>query len=472
MKRSIIYLIILLLIGVSGCMMGPDFQKPAVNTPAEFNYEMTKTDTVLYHRWWELFQDPQLVTLINTALVNNKDVLIAASRVEEARLVVGYTKADQWPAIGYTGDASRKDLNLLGNDEAFNSFSAMGNINWEIDFWGKYRRATESARADLLASQYAQRVVQISLISEIANTYFLLLNYNAKLEVSKQTLGTRQEGLRIMDSKFEHGVIPQIDLNQAEIQEAIAASAVPTFIRAVAQTEHALSILLGQNPGPLGPMGKLKDEQAPKIPAGIPSELLERRPDVMQAEYVLAAQNARIGMAQAMRFPSISLTGALGMASGDLSTFLSSPAWSFGGGITGPIFNFGKNKRRVEIEKQRTEQALLNYENVVLQSFREVEDALVEIQTLEQELQAVLRQKNAAENAVMLSHERYHEGVTSYLEVLDSDRSQFNADLAAADTYQRYLNAHVKLYKALGGGWISPEEEKMSIEEPMNTETK
>ncbi|MEA1897699.1 MAG: efflux transporter outer membrane subunit [Bacteroidota bacterium] len=464
MKKNIL-LIFVISLGFSGCMMGPDFQKPVVNTPAEFNYEMVKTDTVLNLRWWELFQDPQLVTLIDTALKNNKNILIAASRVEEARLVVGYTKADQWPSIGYTGKASRMDLNLLGNNDASNSFSTMGNINWEIDFWGKYRRSTESARADLLATRYAHRIVQVSLISEIANTYFLLLNFKAKLEISKQTLNTRQEGLRIMNSKFEHGVIPQIDLNQAEIQEAIAASAVPTFIRAIAQTEHALSILLGQNPDSMGSIGKLSDEQAPEIPAGIPSELLERRPDVMQAEYVLAAQNARIGIAQAMRFPSISLTGSLGMASGDLSSFLSSPAWSFGAGITGPILNFGKNKRRVEIEKQRTEQALLNYENVVLQSFREVEDALVEIQTLEQELQAVLRQKNASENAVMLSHERYHEGVTSYLEVLDSDRSQFNADLAAADTYQRYLNAHVKLYKALGGGWISPEEEKGSTEE-------
>jgi len=211
-------------------------------------------------------------------------------------------------------------------------------------------------------------------------------------------------------------------------------------------------------------MAKLRDEQAPEIPAGIPSELLVKRPDIMQAQYVLEAQNARIGMTQAMRFPSISLTGALGMSSGDLSTFLSSPAWSIGGGITGPIFNFGKNKRRVEIEKERTEQALLNYENVVLHSFREVEDALVEIQTIEQELQAVLKQKIAADNAVMLSHERYHEGVTSYLEVLDSDRSQFNADLAAADTYQKYLNAHVKLYKARGGDWISAEEEQIAEE--------
>ncbi len=448
---------ILLLIGVSGCMMGPNFQKPVVNTPVEFNYEMVKTDTVLNLRWWELFQDPQLVSLIDTALKNNKNVLIAASRVEEARLVAGYTKSDQWPSIAYTGKASRMDLNLIENDDPSNSYSAMGNINWEIDFWGKYRRATESARNDLLGSQYAQRVVQVSLISEIANTYFLLLNFNAKLEISKHTLNTRQEGLKIMNSKFEHGTIPEIDVNQAEIQEAIAASAVPTFIRAIAQTEHALGILLGQNPGSMDSIGKLGDEQAPEIPAGIPSELLERRPDVMQAEYVLAAQNARIGVAQAMRFPSISLTGSLGMASGDLSSFLSSPAWSLAGGITGPIFNFGKNKRRVEIEKQRTEQALLNYENIVLQSLREVEDALVEIQTLEQELQAVLRQKKAAENAVILSRERYHEGVTSYLEVLDSDRSQFNADLAAAETYQKYLNSHVKLYKALGGGWISPE---------------
>ncbi len=460
MKKNIL-LIFVISLSFSGCMMGPDFQKPVVNTPTKFHYEMIKADTVLNLRWWELFQDPQLISLIDTALKNNKDVLIAASRVEEARLAVGYTKADQWPSVGYNGNTSRTNIDLTGNGGSnVNSFSALGNMNWEIDFWGKYRRATESARADLLGSQYAQRAVQVSLISEIASTYFLLLDFNARLEISKHTLQTRQEGLRIMNSKFEHGTIPQIDLNQAEIQEAFAATAVPSFIRAAAQTEHALSILLGQNPGSLGSVGKLVDEQAPEIPAGIPSELLERRPDVIQAEYALAAQNARIGMVQAMRFPSISLTGVLGVASGDLSTFLSSPAWRLGGEITGPVFSFGKNKRRVEIEKQRTKQALLNYEYVVLQSFREVEDALIEIQTLEQELKAVLKQKKAAENAVFLSHQRYLEGVTSYLEVLDSDRSNFTADLAAADTYQRYLIAHVKLYKVLGGGWISPEEEK------------
>ncbi len=459
MKRLIIYLTILLLITVSGCMVGPDFQKPVVNTPAKFNYEMVKTDTVLNLRWWVLFNDPQLVSLIDTGLKNNQDVLIAASRIEEARLVVGYTRADLGPSIGYTGNASRTNIDLFGNSgSTFNNFSTLGNINWEIDFWGKYRRATESAKADMLASQYAQRTVQVSLISEIANTYFLLLDFNARLEISKQTLNSRQEGLRIMNSKFEYGTIPEIDLNQAEIQEAIAASAVPAFVRAVAQTEHALSVLLGQNPGPVE-SGRLRDEKAPEIPAGIPSGLLERRPDVMQAELLLAAQNARIGVAQAMRFPSISLTGALGMASSDLSTLLSSPAWSLGSGITGPIFNFGKNRRRVEIEKQKTQQAFLNYEKVVLQSFREVEDALVEIQTLEQELQAVLKQKKAAENAALLSRERYREGVTSYLEVLDSDRSNFNVDLAAAETYQKFLNAHVKLYKALGGGWISAAEE-------------
>jgi len=464
MKKYLVVLFITL-VGLPACMVGPNYQKPVVTVPVEFIYDTVEKDTVLNLRWWELFHDPQLVTLIDTALKNNKDVLIAASRVEEARLVVGYTKADQWPSIGYNGNASRTNIDLNGNSgNAVNSFSALGNINWEIDFWGKYRRATESAKADLLASQYAQRAVQISLISEVAYTYFILLDFQARLEISRQTLNSRQEGLSIMKSKFEYGTIPEIDLNQAEIQEAIAASAVPFFVRAVSQTEHALRILLGENPGPIVHLGKLIDEQAPEIPAGIPSELLKRRPDVMQAEYLLAAQNARIGVAQAMRFPTISLTGVLGVASGDLTNILSSPAWSLGGGLTGPIFNFGKNKRRVDIEKQRTEQAVLYYEKAILQSLREVEDALVEIHTLEQELDARIKQKNAAENAAILSRERYNEGVTSYLEVLDSDRSNFDAELAAAETYQKYLNAHINLYKALGGGWISELEEQQATE--------
>jgi len=221
-------------------------------------------------------------------------------------------------------------------------------------------------------------------------------------------------------------------------------------------------VLLGQNPGPLPRVSRLEDVHPPDtLPPGLPSQLLERRPDILQAEQMLASQNARIGVAQAMRFPSFSITGALGLASGELSAFVTSDAvaWSFGGGLVGPIFNFGKNKRRVEIERARTEQVRLGYEKTVLNAFREVEDALVEVYTYNKELATRRRQLVAASNASRLSNERYNGGVTSYLEVLDSERSLFDTQLILAETYQQKLNAYVKLYKALGGGWISKEEE-------------
>jgi multidrug efflux system outer membrane protein len=393
--------------------------------------------------------------------------LIAASRIEEARAVVGYNKADQWPAIGYDGSGSRQQINLsqLGINEPFNSFSGTATLAWELDFWGKYRRATEAARAELLATDFSHRAVQVSLISSVASTYFLLLDYDARLEISKMTMESRKESMRIIEERYNEGIVPEIDLNQAQIQEAIAAAAIPFYERLVAQTENALSILLGNNPGIIKRSKKLKDEVIPpEIPSGIPSTILARRPDINAAEQLLAAQNARIGVAVAQRFPSISLTGMLGAASNDLSTITTGDAliWSVGGGIVGPIFQFGKNKRRVDIERQRFYQDSLYYVNTVLQAFREVEDALIEIQTLNRESIARDRQMAAAENASMLSFERYDGGVTSYLEVLDSDRSKFNAQLAATEVYQMYVNSFVFLYKALGGGWISEEEMKQA----------
>ncbi len=464
--KNIFVFALFIVAGLYGCMVGPDFQKTVVPSPARYHYDSMAVDTVLNLRWWELFNDTVLNRLIDTALVRNQDVLIAASRVQEAMAVVGSAKADMYPVFGYSADGSRTKASIAGSEPTtFNGFSALGNVSWEIDFWGKYRRATESARASLLASEYGKRSVMISLITAVARNYFLLLDYREKLKISRHTLQTRQQGLEIMRAKYLHGTVPELDLNQAEVQEAIAASAVPLYERQVAKTEHALQILLGQYPGPLNDVSGLLQIQPPdSIPVGIPSLLLERRPDILRAEQQVAAQNAMIGVAQAMRFPSISLTASFGLASGELTSFLSagSLAWSYGGGLVGPLLNFGKNKRRVEIERQRTEQVRYNYEKTVLNAFKEVEDALVEIQTYRRELSTRQRQLKAAMNAARLSHERYNGGVTSYLEVLDSERSLFETQLVVAETYQKELNAYVKLYKALGGGWISPSEEQAS----------
>ncbi len=463
MKQNILF-ILLVLLAAAGCKVGPDYKRPELATPDGYRFDSISTaaDTILNLKWWEMFQDEELKALIDTALTYNQDVLAAASRIEEAMAVVGYTKADLWPNFGYNGSGSRQQLNLQGIAESpFNTFGANANVAWELDFWGKIRRSTEAARAELLASTYGRRAIQISLISAVASTYFQLLDYDARLEISKKTHNSRIESLRIIRERFEKGIAAEIDLNQAQIQEAIAASSIPAYERAVAQTENALNILLGTFPGSVNRTKSLTNEIAPpEIPAGIPSILLERRPDILEAEQRLAAQNARIGVAQAMRFPSFSLTGMLGVASSDLTSLVSGESliWSLGGNFLGPIFNFGKNKRRVEIERQRMKQDSLYYVKTVLESFRDVEDALVEIKTFKNESVARNKQMVAADNAASLSNERYYGGVTSYLEVLDSERSQFNAQLVASETYRLYLESYLKLYKALGGGWLSTEE--------------
>ena len=457
MKQNVFYILLISLI-ISSCKLGPNYQRPDIKSPETFRYGTHHPDTILNLKWWELFQDEKLVELIDVALKNNYDVRIAAARIEEARAVAGYTRANQYPVFGY--EISASGSNLAGNQKTdpFGSYFIGANMNWEIDFWGKYRRYTEAARADLLAAQYSEQTIQLSLIAEAANTYFLLLDYDSRLQISKQTLDSRKESLRIIQERYNKGIIPELDLNQAEIQEASAAAAVPLFERTVAASENALSILLGQNPRPITERKKLQQQLLPpEIPSGIPSALLERRPDVLATEQYLVSQNARIGAAQAMRFPSISLTGFLGMASPELSSLISNDAavWSIGGGLFGPIFNFGKNKRNVEIEKQRMRQDSLMYVQTVMQAFRKVDDALKEVSTYKDEVLARNRQREAAQNANKLSRERYDGGVTSYLEVLDSERSLFEAELSASETFQKQLNAYVKLYKALGGGWIN-----------------
>ena len=319
---------------------------------------------------------------------------------------------------------------------------------------------TEAARAELLASEYGMRSVQVSLISAVAVNYIILLDYRERLHIARQTLDTRDSALVIINERYNKGIIPEIDVNQAEIQRAVAAASIPAYERAVAQTENALSILLGKNPAAINVTVRLFTEAVPpEIPAGIPSDLLQRRPDILQAEELYHAQNARIGVAQAMRFPSISLTGLLGVASPELNTLLSDGlAWSIGGSLLSPVFQFNKNKRRAQIEIYRTEEALKQYENITLQAFREVNDALISISTLKNELVAREQQYASASNAQRLSQARYDRGVTSYLEVLESERASFEAQLSYSQVYQEYLNSYVDLYRALGGGWITKEE--------------
>jgi multidrug efflux system outer membrane protein len=401
-----------------------------------------------------------LDTMIRLSLEHNQDVLIAMSRIEQAYAVLGVSKADLYPQFGYDVYGAYGDPNPLSPAlGAGGGVTITPNVYWELDFWGKVRRSNQAARAEIAAAEASLRQVQVSLVAAVADGYFQLLDFDQRLDIARQTWATRKHSVWIIEQRFIHGTVPEIDLNQAQQQEAIAATAIPYYERMVARTENYLNILLGQSPRNLE-RGSLADHnQLPEIPVGVPSELLQRRPDLQAAEQVFYAETARIGVAQAMRFPSFSLTGALGVSSTDLSTLLSgeSLVYSVGGSVLGPIFNWGKNKRRVEIQKEVARQALFRYEQSVLNAFREVDDALIDIDTYTREREARIRQRDAALNAASLSRDRYDGGQTAYLEVLDTERSLFSAELDATAVKRMQISAYIFLYKALGGGWILPE---------------
>ena len=460
-KKHMKAIVMLVFILVSGCAVGPDFEKPVVETPDQYRSDNMPVEADVNLEWWKLFNDPVLYLFVAMALENNKDLQLAAARVEEARASVGFTRADQFPQLNIQGGAGTG--NSTGgsrSDQTSSSYYISPMVNWEIDFWGKFSRATEAARAQLMASEYALKTVQISLISEVVGTYYLLLDYHLRLEISKSTLESREKSLDIIQKRFDRGIIPELDVNQAQIQKEIAASAIPLFERSVARTENALSILLGKLPGSIKIGEGLASQTVPPvIPVDLPSNLLERRPDVNEAMNILKAQTANIGVAEAYRLPSITLTGLFGLASTQLSSLTSQGGiWSVQGGLFGPIFDFYKNIRRVQIEEAKTKQALAFYENTALIAFREVEDSLVDISTYKNQITSVSNKLKAAKNANRLSKLRYDKGVSSYLEVLETERALFSAELELSELRQQYLNSYVRLYKALGGGWITKKE--------------
>ncbi len=448
------------LILLAGCAVGPDFKEPVVEAPQAYRTAVMPVETADDLKWWALFDDPLLYDLVTTALENNRDLKIALSRIQQARATVGFTRADQYPRLD--GEAGAQAGNVNGGARSPDTTSTIylaAPLSWEIDFWGKFKRSTEAARADLVASEYGLKAVQLALVAEVAATYYQLLDFHRRLAISESTLESRVQSLKIIQQRFDKGIISELDVNQAQIQKEIAAAAIPLYQRSIARTENGLATLLGRLPETVRIKKNLGGTPPPDIPVGLPSDILKRRPDILQASYLLKAQTERIGVAEALRLPAISLTGTLGIASTDLGAVTTEGGvWSIGGRLLGPIVDFGKNKQRVEIESQKTQQALYQYENAVLTAFREVEDALVGIATYRDELAAVDRQQKAAKNANDLSKERYDKGVASYLEVLDTERTLFSAELQQSDLQQQYRNAYVNLYKALGGGWVSKAE--------------
>jgi len=462
-KNSLI-LSVLISLTLAGCLVGPDFEHPVMEPPETYRFSEEELDEIVNLKWWELFNDPVLVELVNTALENNIDIKIAISRIEEARAQLKFIGADQYPTIDISGGALRGN-SLSGQilNDTSNLAFAEGIVNWELDFWGKFRRATESARADLISTEFAARSVQISLISEVVNSYFFLLDFHQRLEISKNTLESRQESLDIIQKRFDEGIINELDLNQAQVQREIAASAIPINERSIAQTENAIGTLLGGYPKGISIDKDLYQQVIPpEIPVGIPATLVMRRPDILSALYDLQAQNAQIGVAEAIRLPAFTISGSAGGAFNEIGSISSSDfIWSFGAGLFWPLFNWGKNQARVDVEVARTEQVKLFYENTVINSVREVSDSLVAIDTYKIQLKALDNQTKAARNANNISNLRYDQGVTSYLEVLETERQLFNVELQRSQATQEYYNSYVSLYKALGGGWIS--EEAMNV---------
>jgi len=457
------YILIVLSISIlaTSCKLGPKYKRPEVVTAEKYRFT-ANNDSIGGYEWWTMFNDSNLDTLVKYALDSSLDVLSMAKRVEQARYNIGYVKADMFPKFGVQANSSRGNYGGFRLPSEANNFSAGVNMAWEIDFWGKYRSLNDAAKAEYLATEFGMRTLQISLITEIIRNYFLLLDYKSRLEISKKTLASRNEYLKIIQQRFDVGYAPEIDLNQAQMQKAIAEGSIPVYQRLVYKTENTLSVLIGKNPGEIISKKNIFDETVPQtIPNGLPSELIERRPDVLQAEMNLKAQNEQISAAIAMRFPSISLSGFLGGASNDLSTFISNgAAWNIGAGLLGPIFNFNKNKRRVQIQKAKTEEALYKYRKTILLAFKEVEDALIDIQTYREEIKSRQNHFDAANNAMQLSQQRYDKGVTSYLEVLETQRQAFESELNLSQTKQELYNSYMKLYKAIGGGWISEEEKE------------
>jgi len=457
---KISFVIGVLVLVVQSCAVGPNYHPPETKSNNEFRYATT-TDSIINLKWWEIFNDPDLDTLIVTALRDNKNLLIAASRVEQARANVSFTKADMGPKLGVQGSAGRTSM-PFGTPSNFNvnSFGASAVASWEIDFWGKFRRSTEAAKADLLSSFYGKRTVEIALISEVATNYFVLLDFKARLQIAESTLALRDSTLGIIQARFDKGYTNIIDVNQAQIQKAITQVSVPQFKRQIAFTEHNLSVLLGKTPDSLPVNKNLTDYALPDaIPSGIPSAILQRRPDVLQSAQIYHAQNAYVGVAQAQRFPSISLTGMLGLGSNDLPNLVSNGlGWGAGANLAAPLFEWGKNKKRVEIQREVAKQSLFSYENTVLNALLEVDNSLIEISTLKDELAANQDMLKAAKNASYLSRERYYQGVTSYLEVIENQRQEFDSQLQFTQNYQELLTSYISLYKSLGGGWVSQEE--------------
>src|SRR2546427_653404 len=460
MKKFLLLAIAVLL---SGCAVGPNYKRPTVSVPTDYRDSMAAQTAAApslgNENWWQVYQDPVLADLIHTALQQNYDVRIAAARVLEAQAQLGITRANQFPSASVGADIfSQQNAKTSNQFPPYQVNAGQLNLSviWNLDFWGKYRRQTEAARAQMLASEWGQRAVISSLVANVATAYFQLRALDSQLEISKRTLASRQQSLKLTEFLESHGSNSGLDVSQSQQLVYTASETIPDLERQIQQQENLLSILLGENPGPITRGQALTEQPVPQnVPAGLPSELLERRPDVRQAEEMMVAANAQIGVAKASFFPNLSLTGLGGLGSNALHQFITAPseAWDAAFNVSQPVFQGGALRSQLRLARANWQETVLSYEQTVQNALEQVSNSLVASQKDREfrEQQELLTQ--AAQHTDQLSKVLYKHGGASYLEVLTSETNYFSAELNLVQAQLNERLALVQLYQSLGGGW-------------------
>jgi outer membrane protein, multidrug efflux system len=449
---------------VGGCVQGPDYVKPEVAVPSAYRFGDLPADIAgpeSDSAWWSGFGDPHLDGLVREALASNRDLMIATARVDEFAAILAGTRSQGLPHIGYGASASASRLSQAGLpsfiDPVSSSFSTLLSASWEADLWGRIRRETEAARANLLATEEARSGVTLTLVASVIGSYIRLLDLDEQLRVTLATIEGRRKSVELFETRLAAGWISDFEMSQVRGEYESAVSQLPPILQAIAVEENALSVLVGRNPGPIARADNLDALGSPAVPVDLPSELLIRRPDIRQAEQQLIASNALIGAARALFFPRINLTGVLGFISPSLGNLFTGSArtWSFTGDVAGPIYAGGGLQAAVDQAEARRDQSFANYELVVQDAFRDVEDALADVRNSAELRETLQRRVAVLRRTVELANERYENGYSDYLEVLDAERSLFSAELQLASARGGYDRALVDLYRALGGDWAS-----------------
>jgi multidrug efflux system outer membrane protein len=442
---------------LAACAVGPDYKRPALDVPAEFRGarpEAAQSAAFADLQWWAVLEDPILQRLIKDALADNYDLRIAANHVLQAREQLGITRANQLPSLGGFVEAERERAPPVAADQTI--YSGGLQLSWVLDFWGQFRRATDAARATLLSTEYAQNAVRITLISNVASAYFQLRAFDQELDSSTRILQTNRETLRITTLSVNGGASPITDQLQATLLVQQAQAQITQLEESIAQTENQLSLLLGKNPGDISRgMSLVEEPHLPEVPAGLPSRLLERRPDVREAEETLAATNANVGVAKAAFFPQIPLTASYGAASASLGDFLkqSASAWSVAGQVVQPIFEGGKIRSAYRLAWAQRDAAELAYRQSVQQAFADVANSLVGYDKSRSLRLTLEEQTTTYAETARLANDRYRGGSTSFLEVLTTQQQYFTSELQSSQAWFAELQNYVQLYQALGGGW-------------------